>query len=122
MLIGGLGFGLFVPTLIDLVLAGASEQRAGTASGALTSCSKVGGAPPSPERRYCSSPHHDRCADLDEVITPPPAFVDRARCHGFGAGAGDRACDGNRSTTRVPLEEVRTGGALTWQLAESHIR
>lgn len=44
MLIGGLGFGLFVPTLIDLVLAGVPEQRAGAASGALTSLQQVGGA------------------------------------------------------------------------------
>ncbi len=44
MLIGGLGFGLFVPTLIDLVLTGVPVQRAGAASGALTSLQQVGGA------------------------------------------------------------------------------
>lgn len=44
MLIGGLGFGLFVPTLIDLVLSGVPTQRAGAASGALTSLQQVGGA------------------------------------------------------------------------------
>ncbi len=44
MLIGGLGFGLFVPTLIDLVLTGVPVKRAGAASGALTSLQQVGGA------------------------------------------------------------------------------
>lgn len=44
MLIGGLGFGLFVPTLIDLVLTGVPVERAGAASGALTSLQQVGGA------------------------------------------------------------------------------
>lgn len=44
MLIGGLGFGLFVPTLIDLVLTDVPVQRGGAASGTLTSLQQVGGA------------------------------------------------------------------------------
>jgi predicted MFS family arabinose efflux permease len=44
MLIGGLGFGLFVPTLIDLVLSEVPTERAGAAAGALTSLQQVGGA------------------------------------------------------------------------------
>lgn len=44
MLVGGLGFGLFVPTLIDLVLSEVPADRAGAAAGALTSLQQVGGA------------------------------------------------------------------------------
>lgn len=44
MLVGGLGFGLFVPTLIDLVLREVPPERAGAAAGALTSLQQVGGA------------------------------------------------------------------------------
>ena len=44
MAVGGLGFGLFVPPLVDLVLGGVPPVRAGAASGALTSLQQVGAA------------------------------------------------------------------------------
>lgn len=44
MLLGGLGFGLFVPVAIDLVLAGVDRARAGAASGALATSQQIGGA------------------------------------------------------------------------------
>jgi EmrB/QacA subfamily drug resistance transporter len=44
LLLGGLGFGLFVPPLIDIVLAGVPRARAGAASGALSSLQQVGAA------------------------------------------------------------------------------
>ncbi len=44
MLLGGLGFGLFVPTVIDLVLTNVPARSAGVASGALATSQQVGGA------------------------------------------------------------------------------
>jgi len=44
MLLSGLGFGLFVPPVIDLVLANVQRERAGAASGALATSQQVGGA------------------------------------------------------------------------------
>lgn len=44
LLLGGLGFGLFIPPLTDFVLADVPADRVGPASGALTSIQQVGGA------------------------------------------------------------------------------
>ena len=44
MAISGLGFGLFVPPLIDIVLVNVDRARAGAASGALATMQQVGGA------------------------------------------------------------------------------
>lgn len=44
LLLGGLGFGLFIPPLTDFVLAEVPADRVGPASGALTSIQQVGGA------------------------------------------------------------------------------
>lgn len=44
MAISGLGFGLFVPPIIDIVLVNVDTARAGIASGALTTLQQVGGA------------------------------------------------------------------------------
>ena len=44
MTISGLGFGLFVPPVIDIVLVNVSRERAGIASGALATMQQVGGA------------------------------------------------------------------------------
>lgn len=42
--LGGIGFGLFVPPVIGLVLANVKKQNAGAASGALATSQQVGGA------------------------------------------------------------------------------
>ena len=44
MALSGLGFGLFVPPVIDIVLANVAPERAGTASGTLATVQQVGGA------------------------------------------------------------------------------
>lgn len=44
MLLSGLGFGLFVPPVIDIVLVNVDPARAGTASGTLATVQQVGGA------------------------------------------------------------------------------
>lgn len=44
MLLSGLGFGLFVPPVIDIVLVNVDPLRAGTASGTLATVQQVGGA------------------------------------------------------------------------------
>jgi len=44
MLLSGLGFGLFVPPVIDIVLVNVDPVRAGTASGTLATVQQVGGA------------------------------------------------------------------------------
>ena len=44
MAISGLGFGLFVPPIIDIVLVNVDRARAGAASGALATMQQVGGA------------------------------------------------------------------------------
>lgn len=44
MLLSGLGFGLFVPPVIDIVLVNVDPARAGSASGTLATVQQVGGA------------------------------------------------------------------------------
>jgi EmrB/QacA subfamily drug resistance transporter len=44
MAVSGLGFGLFVPPIIDIVLVNVDTARAGIASGVLTTLQQVGGA------------------------------------------------------------------------------
>ncbi len=44
MLVCGIGFGLFVPPVIGMVLAGVDKQRAGAAGGLLSTVQQVGGA------------------------------------------------------------------------------